>query len=145
MLKHLDFFPKVLQDQPIRYTICGGLLYVCTLLLAVTLVVNEVVLAFTQVSIQQHVKSDGVDERVRVNLNITLHDVPCAVLSLDYQDVTGTQLEDVRYSLHKLRIRGAEYVDANLTQKIAHKESQLFPSTTPLNLSDCHGSNLVQG
>jgi len=45
-----------------------------------------------------------MDERIRVNVNITLHSIPCNAITLDLADVTGTHLEDVRHTLHKFRL-----------------------------------------
>jgi len=43
-------------------------------------------------------------ERIRVNLNISLKEIPCQAISLDYQDITGTHFEDIKQTIHKLRL-----------------------------------------
>lgn len=55
-----------------------------------------------QFQTSSYVESSNFDQRVRVNLNISLSQVltivikiPCHALSLELQDVTGAHLEDV--------------------------------------------------
>ena len=44
------------------------------------------------------------DEKLHINLDITLEKAPCHVLSLDVVDVTGVHTVDVEGQLHKIRI-----------------------------------------
>ena len=34
-------------------------------------------------------------ERIRVNMNMSFYQIPCSVISLDYQDITGSHFEDI--------------------------------------------------
>lgn len=43
-------------------------------------------------------------ERLLINLNVSLPGLPCAVASLDIQDVMGSHQEDVGGKMHKIRI-----------------------------------------
>jgi hypothetical protein len=52
----------------------------------------------------QFVNNSHIDERIRVNLNISFHSITCQAISIDYQDVTGTHLEDIHHSLYKIRL-----------------------------------------
>lgn len=77
MFKSLDFFPKVLEDQPFRKTMCGGILFVLTFLTIIALLCNEIYMTFIQgeLVIDQFVDTSHADERIRVNLNISFHKV----------------------------------------------------------------------
>lgn len=46
----------------------------------------------------------NLNEKVRINLNITFEDIICKALSVDYQDTTGTHLEDIHHTIHKIRL-----------------------------------------
>jgi hypothetical protein len=50
------------------------------------------------------VDSHDPNVTVRVNLNISFLNSPCHGLSIDYQDVTGTHLEDIHHDMYKLRL-----------------------------------------
>lgn len=75
-MKSLDFFPKMHQDQHqqhVQRTVCGGLLFVGTLVLILTLIMNELYLALIkgELVVQSFVEASSMDLRVRVNLNIS--------------------------------------------------------------------------
>lgn len=44
------------------------------------------------------------EEKLHINLDITLSKAPCSVLSLDIVDVTGVHVVDIEGKLHKYRI-----------------------------------------
>lgn len=44
------------------------------------------------------------DEKLHINLDITLEKAPCHVLSLDIVDVTGVHVVDIEGKLHKYRL-----------------------------------------
>jgi hypothetical protein len=50
------------------------------------------------------------DEKLFINLDITIPKAPCAILSLDVVDVTGVHVVDIRGKLfkHRLDKNGAE-------------------------------------
>ena len=44
------------------------------------------------------------DEKLHINLDITLEKAPCHILSLDIVDVTGVHVVDIEGKLHKYRL-----------------------------------------
>jgi len=46
----------------------------------------------------------SIPRKIRVLLNVTVHDFPCIDLSLDYQDVMGSRAVDVRTTIFKQRL-----------------------------------------
>jgi hypothetical protein len=53
----------------------GGILFVVTVTLTLLLVANELYMTFIkgEIEVQSFVESSNLDQRVRVNLNISLH------------------------------------------------------------------------
>lgn len=54
MFKSFDFFPKVLEDQPFKKTVCGGMLFVVTFITIFALIFNELYLTFIQGELIMH-------------------------------------------------------------------------------------------
>jgi len=44
------------------------------------------------------------EEKLHINLDITLYKAPCSILSLDIVDVTGVHVVDIEGKLHKYRL-----------------------------------------
>jgi hypothetical protein len=44
------------------------------------------------------------EEKLHINLDITLQKAPCSILSLDIVDVTGVHVVDIEGKLHKHRL-----------------------------------------
>lgn len=44
------------------------------------------------------------EEKLHINLDITLEKMPCHILSLDIVDVTGVHVVDIEGKLHKYRL-----------------------------------------
>ena len=44
------------------------------------------------------------DEKLHINLDITLEKTPCHILSLDIVDITGVHVVDIEGKLHKYRL-----------------------------------------
>ncbi|KAF4667965.1 hypothetical protein FOZ61_007417 [Perkinsus olseni] len=66
--------------------------------------------------------------KLRVMLNITFTNMPCAALSLDYQDAMGSKVVDVRSTIFKTRIRRSDgreiSVENNAPRTIVHSENR---------------------
>ena len=79
------------------------------------------------------------EEKLHINLDITLQKAPCSILSLDIVDVTGVHVVDIEGKLHKHRLDkygnelgmlthidedGHAEIDAKVHDTEEHKESQ---------------------
>eukprot|EP00163_Fabomonas_tropica_P018622 TRINITY_DN33008_c0_g1_i1.p1 TRINITY_DN33008_c0_g1~~TRINITY_DN33008_c0_g1_i1.p1 ORF type:complete len:349 (-),score=97.88 TRINITY_DN33008_c0_g1_i1:77-1099(-) len=69
------------------------------------LFVSEVSIFLTpDTDVKLFVDHDGRNSRLRINLDIIFHHVPCAVISLDAMDISGEQQNDILHSVHKRRL-----------------------------------------
>jgi len=78
------------------------------------------------------------EEKLHINMDITLSKAPCAPLSLDIVDVTGVHVVDIEGKLQKIRldkngkeIGAIDHIDEEGNTEIGKKEmSQEFRKTT---------------
>lgn len=70
------------------------MLFITTIIVMLALLINELLIYDAQL-IQSVVNTNDLDQRVQVNLNMSLHHTPCSALSLDIADMTGAHLLDV--------------------------------------------------
>ena len=78
-----------------KKTVVGGLIFVLIFCILSFLVVSELNAFFFGKPIVEPFIAANDHERVRVNLNITMYQLPCNVISLDYADITGSHFEDI--------------------------------------------------
>lgn len=111
-LKALDVYRDVPKDLKTEATVTGAVVS-CTCALAIVyLFLSELLFFLTpEVTSQMFVDNrdigamQGEDHALlQINMNISLPAVPCAVLSVDAQDVMGSHVVDVGGTLHKTRI-----------------------------------------
>merc|ERR1719262_1568342 len=82
--------------------------------------------------------SDVLDEvghkKLRVMFNITIHNIPCMDLSLDYQDVMGTRAVDVKSTVFKRRLKNGTEVGVmrNDPKSVAKAGNPSSPTTKKL-------------
>jgi len=109
--KQLDVYRDVPKDLT-KQTVTGAAVSViCTLFITYLFVTEFVAFTTLQTAASLYVdapdKADDDYENIKINLNMTLHRVPCAVLSVDVQDVMGTHVVDVHGKLLKSRLDSA--------------------------------------
>lgn len=114
LLRECDLFRKLSAEHreaaetPVSAS--AGVLRFLSLLLIAWLSLSELGAFITPVRKQRFdIDMDGLvniaePRKMRVMLNITIHDFPCVDLSLDYQDVIGTKAVDVRTTIFKQRL-----------------------------------------
>ena len=94
-----NYFKHVPDDLVITST-PGMIISLLGTVLMLTLFVFEVKDYLTVTSSTTLVVDELVDEVLRANFNVTLHQVPCEYLSVDVSDLTGTQRDHLpRHSL----------------------------------------------
>lgn len=77
-------------------TLQGGLLTCGIIFLITILFFNTFYTAFFSEPIKfPYINTSNPDERILLSFNITFKSQPCAGLSVEYQDVTGTYLDDI--------------------------------------------------
>mmetsp|Transcript_11229 Transcript_11229/g.20499 ORF Transcript_11229/g.20499 Transcript_11229/m.20499 type:complete len:611 (-) Transcript_11229:71-1903(-) len=112
--KSIDLFPKLTADGRESTAVeppGSGLLRTAAWLLVAYLSWTEL-WTFLTPKVKQSFDLDmsetaldaGYQKKVRVMLNITVHGIPCIDVSLDYQDVMGSRVVDVRSTVFKTRL-----------------------------------------
>lgn len=71
--------------------------------------------------------------KIRVLLNVTVHDFPCIDLSLDYQDVMGTRAVDVKTTVFKQRLHKDGTLVGDLVQNNPKTAVQGGPSNPSIS------------
>jgi len=107
-LKKLDVYrdiPKDLTEQ----TLTGAAVSVVAALLMAYLFLSEFFAFLTpeishEMFVDSAVDARGTNHMLQINLNITVPKIPCAVVSVDAQDVMGSHVVDVGGKLHKVRL-----------------------------------------
>lgn len=107
-LRSLDLYREVQRDFT-ESTTTGALVSVVSVLFMGALFLTETA-SFAEVRTEHTMLVDAPDDpqhdhaTMQINMNITMHRVPCAVLSVDAQDALGSHVLDVGGELHKTRL-----------------------------------------
>jgi hypothetical protein len=126
-LKALDVYPKMLDDFKER-TGSGAavsIISVCSILL---LIFSELRAYMTSVTTDHLYVDTTHGERIRINVNITFPNMPCAGLNLVAMDVAGEQQIDVVANVVKTRLSldgrhrlGSELDEAGVARALGGK------------------------
>jgi len=93
-LKRFDAYPKTLDDFRVR-TYSGGVVSIVCTIIIIWLFISELSLYLT-VDTQPELFVDASrGEKLRINIDITFPDLPCAFLSVDAMDIAGEHQLDV--------------------------------------------------
>jgi hypothetical protein len=109
-LKGLDIYrdiPKDLTEQ----TPVGALVSIVCLIITFYLFASELMM-FWRLEVTSELFVDSTQDTgnqhamIQINMNISIPKLPCAIVSVDAQDVMGAHVVDVGGELHKLRLDG---------------------------------------
>lgn len=93
-LLSLDAFAKTVEDARVKTALGGLITLVCTLI--VLLLIRNEYWLYTLVEVKLELVVDrDVNRQLDINLDVTFHDIPCGVMSLDILDLTGDLHLDV--------------------------------------------------
>ena len=103
-IKGFDFY-KDLPDSLSEPTLTGASVSL-VLLTIIVLLIAQSTYKFLQFSKESEIMIDvnSGEEKLHINLDITLPKCPCDILSLDIVDVTGVHVVDIEGKLHKHRL-----------------------------------------
>ena len=106
-LESLDFHPKLVKDFAVR-TKTGAGVSLVALTVAALLFWSELNAYWTAEKVE-HMEVDPVRgaARMRVNFDVTFPDMPCAVVSLDAMDASGSHQLEIMHDVHKRRVNHA--------------------------------------
>lgn len=119
-MKRFDIYRKVPRDLT-EPTLSGAAVSCCTVTLALYLFVSEF-LVFTARTwkSEMFVDESKTEEKLQINLDITLPQMPCELLSFDAQDVMGSHEVDAHGNLYKERLTSKGDVIAKDEIKSSH-------------------------
>lgn len=134
LIKSFDFY-KDLPDSLSEPTLTGASISIVLMSIIVALVLQRTY-AFLNFEKASEIMIDinSGEEKLHINLDITMPYAPCYPLSLDIVDVTGVHTVDIEGKLHKIRLDKngkeiGEYIEhinedghAEVDSKEVHKE-----------------------
>lgn len=102
-LKSFDAYPKTLDDFRVR-TFSGAIVSIVSTVFILWLFFSEVAMYLTT-EVQPELFVDTTrGERLRINMDIIFHKLPCAYLSLDAMDISGEHQLDISHNILKKRL-----------------------------------------
>lgn len=118
--KRFDLYRKVPRDLT-EPTLSGAAVSCCTVTLAAYLFFSELAV-FMRVTWESDMFIDEsrTEEKLQINLNVTLPSMPCELLSFDAQDVMGSHEVDAHGHLYKDRLTSKGDVIATEEMKSSH-------------------------
>jgi hypothetical protein len=131
-IKRLDVYPKTLDDFKER-TGSGAVVSLVSLSVIALLVISELSAYLTPTTVDHLYVDSSRGERIKVNLNITFPNMPCAGMSLVAMDVAGEQQIDVVSNIIKTRRTlagakiGIEMDEEHVRRKFAGQCGACFP------------------
>lgn len=117
-LSSFDVFPKYKENVKVK-TMFGAGVSVAAMFIMLLLFIAEL-MDYLTIKIEDHLVIDNTDyEMLPINFNITLHRIPCSIVSLDVIDAGGSQLhvEEQGIIKHRLDRDGNRIGDAQLTER----------------------------
>lgn len=138
-LSSLDLFPKTGAQVQETHTVVGGCISLSILALTSFLFLSELnSYLFSPPIRQASIEPFQEDQRMRLDLNISLYKVPCEALAVDYEDTMGSHY--FAYTLKVLRL------DAN-GQIIHQHQAEDFRveengKTFKADCGSCYGAEL---
>eukprot|EP01114_Cavostelium_apophysatum_P014486 TRINITY_DN3775_c0_g1_i2.p1 TRINITY_DN3775_c0_g1~~TRINITY_DN3775_c0_g1_i2.p1 ORF type:complete len:390 (-),score=81.18 TRINITY_DN3775_c0_g1_i2:57-1226(-) len=102
-LKKLDAYPKTLEDFRVR-TFSGAAVSVVSTIFILWLFISEFVY-YLSVEVKPELFVDtSRGEKLRINMDVVFHNLPCGYLSVDAMDISGEHQLDVDHNIFKKRL-----------------------------------------
>jgi len=147
-LKNFDAYPKTLEDFRVRTT-SGAVVSLVAGIFIFWLFVSELILYLT-VTVKPELFVDVTrGEKLRINMDVTFHNLPCGFLSVDAMDISGEHQLDVDHNIFKKRID--QYGNPLIAGPTRHEElGQSAIQVTPKELppdycGSCYGAGMEEG
>jgi len=139
-LKSLDAYPKTLEDFRVK-TFSGAAVSITAIIFILWLFIAELSLYLGHDVVPQLQVDTSRGEKLRINMDVTFHNLPCGYLSVDAMDISGDHQLDVDHNIFKQRLTSSgSAVAANVIkqEKIGPKKEEEV-NTTPGSRS-CYGA-----
>jgi len=102
-LKKFDAYPKTLEDFRVR-TFSGAAVSILSGIFILWLFISEFTY-YLSTEVQPELLVDTTrGEKLRINMDIVFHNLPCAYLSVDAMDISGEHQLDVDHNIFKKRL-----------------------------------------
>lgn len=102
-LKNFDAYPKTLEDFRVR-TASGAAVSIISGLFILWLFISEFVY-YLHVEVKPELFVDTTrGEKLRINMDVVFHNLPCAYVSVDAMDISGEHQLDVDHNIFKKRL-----------------------------------------
>lgn len=145
-LRQFDAYPKTLEDFRIK-TFGGATVTIISAILMFVLFVSELNYYLTKdVQPELFVDISRGNLKMKINLNITFHNMACAFLSVDAMDVSGENQIDVDHNLFKQRLTlsGELVEDEPEKQDLGDKSADIVKAVNstldPDRCESCYGA-----
>lgn len=123
-LKSLDAYPKLNSDFQVKTT-SGALVSIAASAFILILFVSNLAMFLTVEQLDHMFVDTNPTSSLRVNFDITFPNVPCSLLSVDSQDISGERHEDITHHIKKFKLThtGDETGDHDVHEFGDHLES----------------------
>lgn len=140
-LQNFDAYPKTLEDFRIKTFAGAGITLISSLIM--------VVLFYSE--LRYYMGTEVVDElfidmtlgdKLKINIDVTLHMLPCAYVSVDAMDVSGQRQIDVRATLFKQRLAkdGSAVTESEILVVEEQKQNKLNETMVTPGCGSCYGA-----
>jgi len=102
-LKTFDAYPKTMEDFRER-TITGATVSIISGVFILWLFISEFVYYLSTEISPQLLVDTSRGEKLRINMDIYFHNIPCSFLSVDAMDISGEHQLDVDHNIFKKRV-----------------------------------------
>lgn len=144
-----DLYQKVRDEEKVQST-SGGTVSLIAVIVCLILLAAELY-SYLVPSQREHVAVDPVmEDRLRINFDITFHALPCAEANIDAMDVAGEQQNGLEHNIMKMRLSpSGQPIGSAFAHKIEEERAaaaEPAPSPLPANYcGTCYGADTRPG
>eukprot|EP00049_Salpingoeca_infusionum_P027906 m.34926 g.34926 ORF g.34926 m.34926 type:complete len:394 (-) comp9832_c0_seq1:231-1412(-) len=148
-LKRFDAYPKMPDDFRVR-TSSGAAISLLAGLFITALVASEFIYFLSTETNQELFVDTSRSEKMKINVDVVFHKMPCAYLSLDVMDISGQNELDVDHDLFKQRLtlegkpirEMPETVEelGDQTEGAVHALKEMTEGLDPSRCESCYGA-----
>lgn len=139
-LQNFDAYPKTLEDFRIK-TFTGAGITVISSVIMMILFTSELRYYMTTEVIDELFIDMTLGDKLKINMDVTLHKLACAYVSVDAMDVSGQRQIDVRATLFKQRLtQNGNPVTESEIVVIAESKNVTNQTVTESSCGSCYGA-----